>query len=151
MDKKIFVFDVETTGLNPVVNGILTLSCGVARISSTGVLIDPDEWLDLKMQPFEGDRIDQEALDVTGITREQISTFMNPIKAKMKLSKFLEKYIDKYDRADRMTCLGYNVDFDLQFLKEWFIKNEDNYLGSYINWRKVCVYNKAAEIGRAHV
>lgn len=44
----------------------------------------------------------------------------------------LAKYVDKYNRQDKFFLAGYNnASFDNQFLRAWFVQNEDKYFGSW--------------------
>ena len=47
----------------------------------------------------------------------------------------LGRYCDKYNRLDKFYMAGYNVRFDADFLKEFFLKNKDFYFGSWFNYR----------------
>lgn len=135
MKNKIFWYDLETSGLKAVDNAILTLS-GVMEIE--GKIVDE---INLSMQPFKGDLIIQEALDINGITVEQIKTFDHPEVAFRKLIKFFSKYINKYDKNDKFSLAGYNiVKFDIPFLEMLFKKCNDNYFGSWVNGEPLDVY-----------
>jgi DNA polymerase III subunit epsilon len=90
------------------------------------------EW---KVKPFPGDEINDEALQIHGLTREAIATFDDPMKAHSEFVAMLGKYVDKYSRADKFYPAGYNVRFDLEFLSVWFLKCGDAYFGSWQNWR----------------
>src|SRR5690606_5049961 len=47
-----------------------------------------------------------------------------------------DTYIDKYDKNDKFYPAGHNVQFDLDFLQEFWKKYGDQYgTGSYQNWR----------------
>jgi len=129
MDKKILWFDTETTGTSPKENGIIQLA---ALVEIKGVIIDQ---ILLEMKPFEGDVIEEEALEVHGISVEKIAGFMDPQRAYRMLIDFMGKHVSKFDRADKFYPAGYNVKFDIDFLASFFKKCHDKYLGSWINWR----------------
>lgn len=132
---KIFYFDCETTGLDAKLNDIITLAF---IIEVDGVIKEKAEF---KMQPFNWDNISQEALDVNGITLEQLKTFEPPQQVYKKLISLFSKYVDKYKKNktvnDKFVCCGYNVNFDIGFLTEFFKKNGDNYVGSFIDYHKL--------------
>lgn len=136
MDKqKWFWFDEETSGLDKEENAILSLS-GFMEID--GKIVDE---INLTMRPFKGDKIVQEALDINGFTIEQIKTFDHPEIAFRKLIKFLSKYINRYDKNDKLTLAGYNiVKFDIPFLEMLFKKCNDKYFGSWVNGEPLDVY-----------
>lgn len=132
---KILYFDCETTGLDAKINDIITISM---RIEIDGIIKDK---LDLKIQPHNWDTIEQGALDVNKITREQLKDFMLPVEAHKQIVKLFSKYVDKYKKfktsEDKLVPAGYNVLFDVLFLTEFFKKCGDNYLGSFIDYHKL--------------
>lgn len=111
---KILWFDVETTGLDPVKNDIITLS---AIIEVNGKV---ERTLDLKVQPHSYENISQEALDINGITIEQMKTFDTPEVAHEKLVAYFSKYVNRYNKLDKFQPAGYNITFDMLFLAEFF-------------------------------
>lgn len=132
---KIFYFDVETSGLDPKINDILTLS-GLIEIDG-----EVKETINLKIQPLNWNGISDEALKINGLTREEIKTFDLPIVAKQKLEAFFSRYVDKFKKnktsEDKLLCAGYNVNFDIQFLEEFWRKNNDKYIGSFLDYHKL--------------
>jgi len=124
MIKKIY-FDCETTGTNPIKNGIIQIA-GIIEINNEEM-----RSFNIKIKPFESDVIEQEALDISGITLENIKGFEDPKTAYNSIVNLFDNYIDKYDKYDKFIVCGYNVRFDIDFLKEFFIKNGNDYLFSY--------------------
>ena len=127
---KILWFDVETTGLDPVKNDIITLS---AIIEIDGKV---ERTLNLKVQPHSYENISQEALDINGITVEQMRTFDTPEVAHEKLVAYFERYVNRYDKFDKFQPAGYNITFDMLFLAEFFKKCGDKYFGSWVDYHK---------------
>lgn len=127
---KIWWFDVETTGLDPYRNDIISLAC----------IIDIDgqikEEFNLYMQPFNWTNIESSALKINGITKEQLKTFMSPNEAHLKLKSYLQKYVDPYNRNDKFQAGGYNNDFDVKFMSNFFKKCGDKYFGSWIDYHR---------------
>lgn len=123
MIKKVFI-DLETTGLNPKLNGIIE----IGMIFEAGSFIDE---LSLKMSPFPADEISNEALKVNKVSREDIFKQMNPKEAYKRITNKLSKYVDKYNKKDKLFFIGYNANFDADFLRTFFEKNGDNYFGSF--------------------
>jgi len=132
---KIFYFDVETGGLDCKVNPLLTLS-GIIEIDG-----EVKETITLKIKPFKGDLLADEALKINGLTMEEIKTFDEPLIAKKKLEDLFSKYVDKYKKnktsEDKLIPAGYNVLFDIQFLETFWKKCGDNYFGSFIDYHKL--------------
>ena len=125
---KVFYVDVETTGLEPKINDIIQLAL---IIEIDGKVVRKEKF---EMQPFNYDNISPEALEVNGLSIEQIKGFDTPQIAYRKIVNILDKYIFKYDKKDKFIPAGYNVKFDVDFLREFFLKNGDKYYGSYFDY-----------------
>lgn len=123
---KILFFDLETTGLNPGKNGI-------HQISGEIVIDDISrEEFDFKVQPNPKCIIEQEALDIAGVTKEQVLAYTPMIQVYVKLTTMLAKYVDKFNKTDKFFLAGYNnASFDNQFLRGFFLQNGDQYFGSW--------------------
>lgn len=134
---KILWFDVETTGLDPKLNDVITISI---RIEVEGEVKDK---LDLKIQPFNWENISPEALATNGITVEEMKTFMHPQEAYRQIVTLFSRYVDKYKKnktsEDKLIPAGYNVTFDIQFLAEFFKKCGDKYFGAFVDYHKLDV------------
>lgn len=126
---KILYFDTETTGVDPKLNEIVQFS---AIVEIDGEIIDE---LDLRCQPTRWENISEDALTVTGMTREKLQTFQPPQEAFKQIKGLFDKHIDKYDKTDKFYPAGHNVSFDIDFLQEFFKQHGDKYgTGSYQNW-----------------
>ena len=147
MTNKILFFDCETTGLNPTKNDIIQIS-GIIEIDNK----EADRF-NIKMQPFNWDNIEQEALNVHGISIEKLKEFQKPDIAYREIVTLFDKHIDKYDKDDKFIVCGYNVRFDIDFLKEFFHKNGNEYLFSYFGQVKdpMQVINYLRTIGKIDV
>lgn len=123
---KLFFFDLETTGVNPAKNGIHQISC---EIVIDGITKETHDW---KVRPNPQAIIEQEALDVAGVTKEQILAYPPMKDIYLQLIHTLSQYVDRYSRADKFFLAGYNnAAFDNQFLRGFFLQNADNYFGSW--------------------
>ncbi len=123
---KLLFFDLETTGT-------LVSKHGIHQISGA-VVIDGEikEKFNLHVQPNPAAQIEQAALEVGGVTREQIMAYPPMGEVYHKFVDMLSKYVDKYNKADKFFLVGYNnASFDNQFLRAWFIQNGDKYFGSW--------------------
>lgn len=144
---KILYFDVETTGLNPRVNDIVQLA-GIIEIDG-----EIKERFNYRIQPFSFENISQEALDITGNTIEGLKNHTKPFVIYKELINMFSRYVDKFNKADKFVPVGYNVNFDIGFLREWFIKNGDLYYGSWINYKYVdplAVFYMLESIGKVN-
>lgn len=129
---KILFADLETTGLDPRVNGIWQLAF---LIEVDGEVVDKGSY---KMQPMKDEKIDKKALEVGGITEDQLWDFPPNAQAFHEFKLVLESHVNKFNRNDKLYVSGYNINFDLDFLGSWFKKNGEKYgLGSYVNWKRI--------------
>ena len=127
---KILYIDTETTGLDPVKNGILQIS-GIVEINNEQV-----EKFDIKIKPFETDEINPKSLDICKISLEDIKGFTSPEEGFKQLLEIFDRHVNRYDKNDKFVFCAYNADFDIGFLKEFFIKNGDKYFFAYVKYIK---------------
>lgn len=122
---KIF-YDIETTGTNHKLNSIHNLS-GLIEVDGEVV-----EQFDLRMRPHEKAVIEEGALKVGGVTREQILAYP-PYREVFKMFRnILNKYIDRYNPKEKAKLIGFNNrSFDDHFLKMLFDLCQDTYFFSY--------------------
>ena len=124
---KLLYLDCETTGIDPTINDIWQLAY---IIEIDGVVVEECEML---IRPDNMNAIDDKALEIGGITREELEKIdYNIADAVADLKKSWAKFIDKFDRDDKFVIVGYYVNFDAQFLREMFVKVGDRYgIGSW--------------------
>jgi len=122
---KMLYLDTETTGLNAETDELISIS-GI--IENTGRI----EEFDFMMCPQCVEDIKPEILGITGLTKEEIKTFEGPAIVYYKLIKLFDRHINKFDRSDKFTVVGYNVRFDVSFLHAFFKQNKNDYLFSYL-------------------
>lgn len=123
---KILFYDIETTGTRFWKNGIHQLS-GAVVING-----EVKETFDFRVRPNPNAMIEQEALNVAGVTKEQIMQYEPMEVVYKKFVGLLGKYVDKFKRNDKFYLAGYNnAPFDNQFLRAWFVQNNDKFFGSW--------------------
>ena len=127
MTIKHFIFDLETTGLDPKKNGIIQIA-GIIVID--GVV---KHKFDMRCKPFPDQELDPVALQITNTTKEQIETYKDPRVVFKALITILSKYVNRYKKGDKFTVMGYNCSFDTSFMREFFLRNNDKYYGSWFN------------------
>jgi len=132
--EKLFFFDLETTGTNFWQHGIHQIS-GCIEIDG-----EVKEYFDFKVQPNPAAKIEQAALDVAGVTLDQIMAYTPMGEVFKTLSAMLGRYVDKFDKKDKFYLVGFNnASFDNNFLRAWFVQNATdekqkaygNYFGSW--------------------
>lgn len=137
---KALYFDLETTGVMHWKNGIHQLS-GVIEVDG-----EIKETFNLLVKPNPNAIIEDAALDVAGVTKEQILSYQEMKQVHASFVAMLSKYVDKYNKADKFFLIGYNnASFDNQFLRAWFVQNGDNYFGSWFWSNSIDVMVLASE------
>ena len=121
---KVFYFDTETSGVNANENGIIQLA----------YLLEVDGAIEAEGELFSncaGKEINEKALEVNRYTRDTVADFPPPSDMYRKLHALFNKHVNAYDRTDKMIAGGYNVDFDLRFLRRLWFDNGDKFFGSF--------------------
>lgn len=131
---KEFWTDTETTGLIPGRHAVIQIA-GI-------IIVDGEEMeeVNLKLQPYRNekglrpnDEIDDKALQVNGLTREQLFSEdrLEPSRGYAELMHILGQFVDKYNPKDKMLFHAFNARFDADFIRQFMVKNNDNYFGSW--------------------
>jgi len=128
---KTLYLDTETTGLDSLKHGLIQLAL---IVDIDGEIQEEKNW---HIRPFKGDLVANEALEVNGLTMEDLKGFPPADEVFKELLKFLGQYVDKFDRNDKFYPAGYNVSFDMGFLKRFFDKSGDQYFGSWFNGKQI--------------
>lgn len=117
--------DTETTGLDTATCSIWQLS-GYISDTATGA----SDSFDYKMHPYRNEIISEEAAAKTGATQEELDSYPSQSEVFSNFTTLLSKYVDLEDWNQRVIPVGYNVSFDLDFLKSWFTFNNSTTLFS---------------------
>ena len=132
---KILFFDLETTGTNHYENGVHQIS-GIIDIDG-----EVKDTFDIKLQPFPNAVIVDKALIVGHINRDILATYQSFNSGYNELVGIIGKYVDKYNKKDKMYLAGYNnAAFDNSFLRAIFEKNFNKYFGAYFFPNPLDVY-----------
>ena len=134
---KLCFIDIETTGTDPKKNGLVQLA-GIIVID--GVEVDT---FDFRLAPFEADIIEDGALSVNGIKREDLAGFSPPREVYREFCDLLGQHVDKFNKLDKSFFVGYNARFDADFIRAWFEKCGDVYFGSWFWFPPIDVMNLA--------
>lgn len=126
MSKKLFFYDLETTGRFPTRNGIHQLA---AIIEIDGVVVDT---INYRIRPNPDAAISQEALQACGVTEEQIQSY-TPMKEQFEqIRSVLREYVARYDPKDKMFLVGFNnIKFDNEFFRQFFDQCGDSSFDQY--------------------
>lgn len=123
---KLLFYDLETTGINPAKNGIHQIS---GCITIDGI---EQERFNFHVQPNPKAIIEEQALQVAGVTKEQIRAYPSMQQVYQQFVSMLSKYVNKYSKTDKFFLAGYNnAAFDNNFLRGFFLQNDDKYFGSW--------------------
>jgi len=145
MNKIINCFiDVETTGLLPYRNGVIEIA-GSIEVYNHGSAEDSQTDFCFETGVFPDDVIDERALEVNKTTREEIINRKDPILIHKMVTTTFSKFVKKFNKTDKMFFIGYNASFDYDFLRNWFKKCGDKYMGSYFWFPYIDVMTLAAE------
>ena len=124
LDRKILWIDTETTGLIPGKNAMIQLAALLVINGSV------KEEINLLCRPFKGAVIEQSALDINKRTKEDIMIYPTLVYQISVFKDIIDNYINKYDKNDKFVIAGYNVRFDIGFLRDGFNIVGDKYFGS---------------------
>src|SRR5690606_38190128 len=93
------------------------------RIVINGTVVEKG---DFDVRPNPAATIEDEALEITGKTREEIEGYPDMKLVYIQISEILSKYVDKYKKTDKFHLLGFNnASFDNQFFRAFFTQNGD--------------------------
>ena len=116
--KKVLWLDVETTGLDCKKHGLREVGF---IIEIDGVEVDKGVF---KINPFTYTTkdvvIDDYALEISKVSIEDLESYDRVSYCFKELMKKLVKYVNVNDKNDCFVIAGYNVAFDIGFIKEWF-------------------------------
>ena len=125
--EKVLWLDVETTGLDCRKHGLREVGF---IIEIDGVEVDKGVF---RINPFtyttKDVEIDGYALEISGVSIEDLESYDSSSYCFKELMKKLVKYVNVNDKNDCFVIAGYNTAFDIGFIKEWF--KEMGLLDSY--------------------
>lgn len=131
--------DTETTGLDCKKNCIWQVSGLVYK--------DGDiEHFNYKMKPFYGEPVSKELSEKLHVYQEVLDTYPDQKLAYDSFNEMMKKYTrNEFGRREKVTLIGYNVGFDINFLTEWFKYNGNEYgLRNYFYFPHIDVMNLAS-------
>ena len=122
---KVFWLDLETGGLDPQKNPILQLAYIIE--------IDGERARSGKLNSrgFDGCEVDPKALVVNGLEWDKVLLDASESELYRMLINVLSSYVNCYDKKDKFVIGGYNVSFDVGFLRAMFKRQSDKYFGAW--------------------
>ena len=135
---KFFFVDCETTGTDTRKHGLIQIAGKIVIDNVT------ERVFNFNAAPMEGDIIDPESLTVTGLTEEQIRAYPDPRGTFLSFRNMLGQHVDKFKRTDKFHFVGFNSQFDADMIRSWFLKNDDEFFGSWFFWPTIDVAQLAA-------
>ena len=122
---KIIWIDVETTGIDHNTNTIIELAALYENDTDKSVF---HVYILPSARPDDFNTIEE----LTGITWEYLQhNGITEAEAYKQFSEWLSERIDKYDKSDKAIFAAYNARFDNDFIQELFLRNHDDYFGSW--------------------
>lgn len=142
---KLCFIDTETTGVDPSKNGIIQVAGIIYDVINFSPHLEMRELdvFDIRLQPHPSDIIDNKALEVNGVTLDTLRSYQSYKDGYSQLLKILKSHVDKFDKTDKMVFIGYNTRFDFDMLRQFFIKNDDKYFGSWFWYPTIDVMEMA--------
>jgi DNA polymerase-3 subunit epsilon len=136
---KLCFIDVETTGLDHKAHGVWQISGYLQPEEGEG------KWFDFQCSPLKFDKIDKIVYDLHGLTETELRNFEDPALIHGKLLETLSSFVDRYKPSDKYIMIGYNAIFDYEFLRSWFEKLNDKFVGSWFWFPPIDVMVLAAQ------
>lgn len=109
---RILYCDTETGGLDAKKHALIQIA---------GILVENGKEIDsfdLEMSPYKDQTVTPEALAINGYAPTDIVGLPEPAEQFKKLYSFLDKYSN-----EKMFIAGYNIQFDIDFIIEFFNRN----------------------------
>jgi ribonuclease T len=117
------VVDVECGGFNPATDALLEIAAVIIDMDETGTL-RRGATHNFHVKPFEGARIDQAALAVTGIDPwHPLRPALPEREALQRIFREVRQAVRSYN-CKRAILVGHNAAFDLAFLNSTVARNE---------------------------
>lgn len=142
--KRIWI-DVETTGLDPK-------KCGIWQLAAISEVYNPEvrAWtqreFNSRMFPGGEVTIERTALQVGGITVNDLLNYEPQEAVFRRFLTWMEAEVTPFDKTDKYHFYAYNAHFDVSFVREWFLRNENKWFGAYFWSNPVDVMTLAGEM-----
>lgn len=135
--KKILWVDTETTGVDTQHDDIIQVA-GFIKIpdSNPSIITSALSSFNLLFQPAEMDleaatESQLAALAISGNTVDGLKEATDNQSAFNKFKQWLERHVNRFNKADKLLVAGYNIRFDTDMIRTWWNKRGDKWYGSY--------------------
>ncbi len=127
MSKLLFI-DLESTGKNVNTAGVLEIG-GMVVIDNLIV-----EEFSIEMRPFLNDVIEEEALRINKVKKEEIHLRQIPTAAFGQFLDIIDRHVNRFDKLDKFSLVGWNISrYDSELLRRFFEKNGHLNFNSYFH------------------
>lgn len=134
---KILWFDTETTGLDAEEHDVIQIA-GKVFINSKMV-----EEFNLRCQPHSYENISEKALEVNGLTVEELKTYPPPEETFKEFQAIMDRHVNSRNKADKFVPAGQNVRFDMDMMQGWWKKCGSPFWFAYIFPAPLCTMTMA--------
>lgn len=93
---------------------------------------------------FKGQVCDAKALEVIGKTVDDLRTYPEVKETYQKVLAIFEKYINRYDKNDKLHMVGQNTKFDYDFMTQWFRLNGNPYFYGFVQYHLIDIIQLTA-------
>lgn len=151
---KVLWIDTETTGLNPIENGVHQVA-GLIELD----VIDESNTLipfDINANPLQDCQVSSwhdknkncevDALSISGKTKDDLGNYQSYTSGMHELIAILSGHVNLEDKTDKFILAGYNVGFDKDMLFGWGTVVGCKSLGKYIDHRVIDVMTLARTV-----
>jgi DNA polymerase-3 subunit epsilon len=119
--KKVIIFDLETSGLNPLIDNIIEVAMIILTTDKNGNVIKK-EIIDELVKLPQGKRISDKIIELTGITNEDLA------KDGKDSVSVINNLCSMMLETEKIAMFAYNASFDLNFLYNFFKLQNLEYL-----------------------
>ncbi|MGL5191582.1 MAG: 3'-5' exonuclease, partial [Cetobacterium sp.] len=100
------------------------------------------EWFNIRCKPHKGADISESALKTIGFTIEELNQEQEPEEALKELEEIFSKYVDRYNKNDKLIMICHNFPFDFRMLYNFYNRLNNRFMGSFIDFKlNVCTLN----------
>lgn len=126
---KLCYLDLEATGTDCKIHETVQISF-ILENPKTGKTFS----FSSNVRPFNYKNLDiyqDEAMKVNSLKIEDIKNYPEPEIVYDRIISIFNRCVDKFNSKDKMFFIGYKANYDYDFMRSFFERNNDSYFGSY--------------------